>query len=207
MKSKIEAASAIIRSLARLQVLCESTARRLHTNNAVEQNTAEVKDLLSRKGTNHTFSAPGLSPSNAIVERRFESMFAAVRTALRAAPAPFDDELYWSLETLDAIDKSIYLPFRNNGTLNPSLHTSMQLKGCANDTAYGPKALIPYCQPGFMVNTLKLKKTRWPRDTSKLHQIFIQRHVPDIPKGLKEYQVSHAKRFVLVAWENLWNRK
>lgn len=71
MQSKTEAVGAIIRSLARLRVLCGRTAKLLHTDNADEQDTADVTYFLRSQDTALTFTAPGSSPSNVNVERRF----------------------------------------------------------------------------------------------------------------------------------------
>eukprot|EP00173_Palmaria_palmata_P000189 Plantae.Rhodophyta-Palmaria_palmata.ctg10909.p1 GENE.Plantae.Rhodophyta-Palmaria_palmata.ctg10909~~Plantae.Rhodophyta-Palmaria_palmata.ctg10909.p1 ORF type:complete len:318 (-),score=-12.26 Plantae.Rhodophyta-Palmaria_palmata.ctg10909:264-1187(-) len=97
MKTKSGASSAIIRALARLQVLCGKTAKRLHTKNADQQDTPDVVKFLDGQDTARTHTAPGSSPSNAIVERRFESIFAATWASLHAAPPPLNAVAYWSL--------------------------------------------------------------------------------------------------------------
>ena len=88
MKTKGGAANVIIKALARLQVLCGRTAKRLNADGAGEEDTAPVKDFLLKHGIAHSKTAPGSSQSNAIVERRFESVFANAMDALKAAPPP-----------------------------------------------------------------------------------------------------------------------
>ena len=158
MKTKSGASGVIIRALARLQKLCGKSARRLHTDGAGEQDTPDVKEFLDKHGITHTKTAPGSSQANAIVERRFESIFAAARSALKAAPPPLNGKGYWSLAALDAIDKANYLPFKRQGNIVPSPHTAMQLHDCDTDELKGPQAFLPFGQPGFIVDTMKFKK-------------------------------------------------
>lgn len=86
MKTKGEASDAIHKALARLQLLCGKKAERFHADNADEQNSCSITHFLETQGTVRSFTAPTSSPSNAIVKRRFESIFAAARTTLKAAP-------------------------------------------------------------------------------------------------------------------------
>lgn len=158
MKAKSGASSAIHKALARLQLLCGRKVQRFHTDNADEQNCGPAKDFLDKQGTVRTFTAPNSSPSNTTVERRFETVFGAARTSLKAAPAPLNKPGFWSLAALDVIDKSNYLAFMRDGILQPSPHTSMQMHGCATDIFDGPASFLPFGQSGWIINTAKHKK-------------------------------------------------
>lgn len=158
MQVKSEASDVILRSLARLQLLCGKPIRRLHSDGAKEQNTADIQKFLGEQGTTRTFTAPASSQSNAIVERRFESLFAAARAALAAAPPPLNKAAWWSSACLDAMDKANYLPYKQGNELRPSPHTTMKLHGYDVDLLDGPRAFLPFGQAGFIVNTDKLKK-------------------------------------------------
>lgn len=127
MKTKGGASNAIIKSLARLQVLCGKTANRLHTHGPGEENKLAIKNILSNPGTAHSTTVPNSSSTNAQVERRFETVFAAASTALKAAPPPLNSKFYWSIAALDAIGKQNYLPLKRGGMIHPSLNTTMQL--------------------------------------------------------------------------------
>lgn len=96
-KTKGGAANFIIKSLNRLQVLCGRTAKILNTGGEKEEDAKYVKKLLPTQGKTHTHTAPGSSQSNAVVVRRFEGVFAAARTSLKAALPPLNGKEYWSL--------------------------------------------------------------------------------------------------------------
>eukprot|EP00173_Palmaria_palmata_P005021 Plantae.Rhodophyta-Palmaria_palmata.ctg8040.p2 GENE.Plantae.Rhodophyta-Palmaria_palmata.ctg8040~~Plantae.Rhodophyta-Palmaria_palmata.ctg8040.p2 ORF type:complete len:100 (-),score=2.51 Plantae.Rhodophyta-Palmaria_palmata.ctg8040:1-300(-) len=83
MKSKSEASNTIDKALVRLQLIFGRKVERLHTDNAPEQNTRQIKDFLDRQGTLRTLTASASSPSNSVVERRFEAIFSAARKALK----------------------------------------------------------------------------------------------------------------------------
>lgn len=158
MKTKGGASDAIIKALTRLQVLCGRAAKRLHTDGAKEEDTANIKQLLLDQGTTQTHTAPGSSQSNVIVDRRFESVFANVRASILVAPPPLNSKGYWSIAALDSIDKTNYLPFKRDDLIQPSPYTAMQLHGCDADILGGPNLFLPYGQAGFIVNTAKFKK-------------------------------------------------
>lgn len=82
MKSKKYASDVIVRELARLQMVCGRKVKRLHTECAEEQNKSIFKDFLEPQGTIKTATAPNSSAANALVERRFEMVFGAARSAL-----------------------------------------------------------------------------------------------------------------------------
>lgn len=155
MKSKGGAANETIKALSRLQVICGRTGQRSHTDGAREQNTKEVKDFLSKQGTEQTFTAPNSSSSNATVERRFERIFAAARTALNAAASPLNSKEYWSFAAPDAIDISNYMPFKRDGMIQPAPQTTMQLHVWKTEVLGGPNGFLPYRQTGFIVDTMK----------------------------------------------------
>lgn len=52
------------------------------------------------------------------------------------------------------------MPFKQNGYIQPSPHTSMQLAlhGHGSDLLRGPATLLPFGQAGFVGNTKKFKK-------------------------------------------------
>lgn len=115
MKTKGEASDAIQRELTRLQLLCGKKVERFHTDNAEDQSSGSIKAFLDKQGTVRSFTAPTFSPSNAILERRFESIFAAARTALKTALSPVNAQANWSFVALDAIDKANYISFKRDG--------------------------------------------------------------------------------------------
>eukprot|EP00173_Palmaria_palmata_P000729 Plantae.Rhodophyta-Palmaria_palmata.ctg13627.p1 GENE.Plantae.Rhodophyta-Palmaria_palmata.ctg13627~~Plantae.Rhodophyta-Palmaria_palmata.ctg13627.p1 ORF type:complete len:205 (+),score=2.44 Plantae.Rhodophyta-Palmaria_palmata.ctg13627:75-617(+) len=151
MKSKGGSSSAIITALARLQFLCGITAKRLHTDGCKEQDTSDIKKFLANQGTSHTKTALALSPSNAIVERRFEAIFGNARTSLLSVPPPLNQPVFWPIAALDSIDKSSHLPFIRDGILQTSPHTSMQLHVCNTDEIAGPRAS---CRTASWVSSL-----------------------------------------------------
>lgn len=87
MNTKGGASDAIIRTLARLQALCGRTAKRLYTDGEKEHNP-DIRKFLLNQGTAQSKTAPESSQSNGIVERRFESVFAAPQALLLEAPPP-----------------------------------------------------------------------------------------------------------------------
>lgn len=157
MKNKAAASGAIIKALARLQVLCGRTAQRLHMDGAREQDTPDIRHFLSGQGILHTKTAPSSSQSNSIVERRFESVFENDRAAMLAAPHPLNTDSFWSLGALDSIDKANHMPFKRHGALQLSPHASMQLHGCNTDILCGPNSFLPYGQAGFVLDTRKIQ--------------------------------------------------
>lgn len=82
MKKKSDTQKVIIRAVAHLQLLCGRKVKRLHSGSADEQDTSDIKDFLGKVGTERTFTAPGYSPSNAIVERRFWNPLSPTRELL-----------------------------------------------------------------------------------------------------------------------------
>lgn len=96
MKKKGEAFDTIHKALARLKLICRKKVDRFHTDNANEQNIGKLKEFLQNHGYLRKMTAPGPSPSNALVKRRFESFFAAARTALSESPPPVNGKAYWS---------------------------------------------------------------------------------------------------------------
>lgn len=90
MKTNSGASAAIHRTPARLQLLCGRRVQRFHADNFNEQDSGIIKEFLDTQGTQPTFTEPTSSPSKAIVDRRFESIFAAARTTLKVAPAPLN---------------------------------------------------------------------------------------------------------------------
>lgn len=111
MKAESGAPSAIHRALARLQFLCGLKVQRFHSDNANEQDSGDIKNSLKKQGTQRTFTASSSSPSNAIVDIRVKSIFAAARAALKVAPPPLNAAEYLSLAALDYIHKASYFPF------------------------------------------------------------------------------------------------
>eukprot|EP00173_Palmaria_palmata_P001670 Plantae.Rhodophyta-Palmaria_palmata.ctg1959.p1 GENE.Plantae.Rhodophyta-Palmaria_palmata.ctg1959~~Plantae.Rhodophyta-Palmaria_palmata.ctg1959.p1 ORF type:complete len:124 (-),score=1.12 Plantae.Rhodophyta-Palmaria_palmata.ctg1959:237-608(-) len=58
MKHKSSASNVIVRALARLKLVCGKIVKRLYTDGAEEQNTAELKHFLDPQGTQRTRTAP-----------------------------------------------------------------------------------------------------------------------------------------------------
>lgn len=108
--------------------------------------------------TQHEVTQRRSLPSNAIVERRFETIFAATRASVHAAPAPLKAAAYWSLAAFDATDKANYRPFRRDGILQPSSHTSMQLHVCKTGVLDGPRAFLPFGKQELLIYTRKIKR-------------------------------------------------
>lgn len=74
MKAKRRAGKAIMHSLAKIQILCNAKAKRLHTDGAKEQDTNELRKFLDDNGTKTSHTAPNASQSNALTERRFRQL-------------------------------------------------------------------------------------------------------------------------------------
>ena len=102
MKKKSEAATAILKGIRRLELAIGKTVKRYHSDNAKEQRTKALLKELESKDTKISSTAPHSSQKNSIVEQRFQTIFAAERTALAESGL---SRKYWSVACLDAIDK------------------------------------------------------------------------------------------------------
>eukprot|EP00173_Palmaria_palmata_P002292 Plantae.Rhodophyta-Palmaria_palmata.ctg2444.p1 GENE.Plantae.Rhodophyta-Palmaria_palmata.ctg2444~~Plantae.Rhodophyta-Palmaria_palmata.ctg2444.p1 ORF type:complete len:161 (+),score=3.84 Plantae.Rhodophyta-Palmaria_palmata.ctg2444:315-797(+) len=82
MWKKNEATRAIIKSLSKIQVLCDKNTRRLHTDEAREEDTAKLNDYLATNEIQSAKTAPSTFQANAFAERRFRQLVDANRTAI-----------------------------------------------------------------------------------------------------------------------------
>lgn len=67
MKVKNAASDVIIRELARLQLLCGRTTKRLYTDGVKEESTPDFRNFLKTQETLQPHTAPGFSQSNAVL--------------------------------------------------------------------------------------------------------------------------------------------
>lgn len=153
MKRKSEATQAIMSTIQRLQTTLGKKVKRYHADNAAEQHTIELTDMLEKQGTTITRTSPNTSQQNAFAERRFSTIFNATRAALAHSGLPL---AYWSIAALDAIDKMNYLPMKrktgNNNPPNATLYKQLD-----------PKHLLPFGQRGYIINTTPKKPKLQPR--------------------------------------------
>lgn len=93
------------------------TNRKKHPN----CNVGTSSDTSKRKVPTTTATAPHTSQDIGLVERRFRTIFSAVRAAL--AHSQFD-HTFWSRAAQDAVDEANYLPTRrHNGAVVPPHQT------------------------------------------------------------------------------------
>lgn len=115
MKAKSGAGKAIMHSLAKIQMMCNAKAQRLHTNGANEKDTKELKIFLDENGTKTSHTAPNASHSNAFAERHFRQLMSAAHTAMAAVPSM--PKTFWSHALLDTAEKGNYMATVKNGKL------------------------------------------------------------------------------------------
>lgn len=71
MAKNSAAGTIIMQSLAKIQRLCDTKAKRLHTDVSKEYNTKALRDFLYMNETSATHTEPNASASNAFAERNF----------------------------------------------------------------------------------------------------------------------------------------
>lgn len=118
LRNKSEAGAAKIRSMSKIQQLCDRKAKRLYTGGAKEQDTRALREFLKLDGSTSTKTAPNTFQSNAFAERYFRQFMAATRSAM--AEAPHMPKILWSYAALDAADKGNYLSTAKTSTLKAS---------------------------------------------------------------------------------------
>ena len=149
LKKKSEAATAILKGIRRLELAVGKTVKRYHSDNAKEKRTKSLLNELEAKGTKVSSTSPHSSQQNALVEQRFQTIFAATRAALSASGLP---KKFWSIACLDAIDKGNFLPIKRS-----SGHTASP-NACIPGEPHSAKHLLPFGQSGYIVDTTPHKK-------------------------------------------------
>lgn len=158
MKTKGGASDVIIQAIASLQLTCEKQRKDYTQIMKMDRISAKLIDFLSKQGTQSAKTTPKSLSSNSIVERRFESMSAATRTALAAASHLLSGSGYSSLDALDLIDESNYIPFKRNEILAQSPYTSIQLHYHDTIVIEGPYSFLTFVNTACLsTNTLYCK--------------------------------------------------
>lgn len=99
-------------------------SKRLDIDGAKEEKTPDIKDFLMRQGPAQNQTAQSSFQSNAMVERRFDLVFATAKESLLAASAPLNNSSYRSMACLDGIKKANFLPFVRYGRLQTDTVTA-----------------------------------------------------------------------------------
>lgn len=106
----------IIQHVKALQVLLGTKPKRLHTDDARDQQVPELKQMMNDQGTQITTTSSNSLAQNGLVERRLRTFFAAVRTALATRKI---SKAFWSHAVLDPIDKANYTSTRRSSDFMP----------------------------------------------------------------------------------------
>lgn len=154
MKKKSEAGRAIIKSMNKIQALCNKKTKRLHTDGAKEEKK-ELREYLILNETTPTYTAPSSSQSNAFAERRFKKLIAETRTALSAASHM--PKSLWLHETFDAADKRNYLARTKDGIMQPSPNKNIEVH-CLTAKVSRSQPFLPWGTKNKAVSTKKIKK-------------------------------------------------
>lgn len=141
MKKKNGARNAVIRSLTKIQRICDLKAKHLHTDGAKEHSTKEFRKILNDNGTETTHKEPNASQSNAFAERRFQQFMAAARTAMEAAEHMPDDMRSYAV--IHASETGKYLPTAKMGKIQASSNAHIAQK-CLGVKIAGPSCFMPW---------------------------------------------------------------
>lgn len=106
-EKKNEVAKVILLDISKLELAVGKTLKRYDSDNAKEQRTKALMDELKTKGTKISSAAPNSSQQNAIVERRFGTLFAATKKdLLKASSRQLNTKEIRVIGMLGAIDKA-----------------------------------------------------------------------------------------------------
>lgn len=155
IKKQCEAGMAIVQSLAKIQTLFNMKVKRLHTNGAKKQDTAQLRGFLAKNETSATHTAPNALQSNSFEERRFRQLMATTRTVMKAAPHM--PKTCWSYAVLDAADKGTCLATSKQCHIEPSPYAKIE-RQCPTAAVSSPEKLRPWEKKGTAVSAVKFKK-------------------------------------------------
>lgn len=127
--------------LEKIRMMCNTKAKRLHTDGAKEQDTKELRKFLDANGTKTSHTAPNASKSNTFAERRFRRLISAARTAM--AVAPHMPKRFWTHAVLDAAEKGNHKATAKNSKLTLSPYRRIE-RLCPEEKVPNPATLLPW---------------------------------------------------------------